>query len=65
MLDFIVLGLIPGTSAQITFGWLVMCVLMAGLAGLIVYDAVRMGRSTLQKFYMLVGVVLVVSKKKA
>lgn len=39
MLDFIILGLIPGTSVQITFGWvLIITIILAGLLSVRLLD---------------------------
>ena len=48
MLDFFVLGIVPGTHLQITFGWVIVAMLLYVAAATIVFNLSRFAKDRLK-----------------
>jgi hypothetical protein len=48
MLDFFVLGIVPGTQLQITFGWVIVTILLYTAAATIVFNLSRFAKTQLK-----------------
>lgn len=65
MLEFIVLGQVPGTHTQVTFGWVLGLLFAIFGMALVIFDIIRLKNSMLRKLQLLLTLALLVSRKRA